>query len=238
MDIQTYLAPSINFHLVTNTFPQSTLGKLEWLATRMLKKWLKLPCNATFAILYHPKVLNCSQPTFQYKKASLSYITETKLQTGSEDLQTNHWNEHLATLLVQCKFSNVVSLEGEQHLWSKLMRMVCLRVNILPGSDTLPTPLNLRRMKIQCGGLCKLCRSPQPTTAHILSSYPEALSQGRYTWRHDSVLQCICSFLNGPILRNAKLYAGLRFDDSPPLTIPSSIQCGLSLSQQKVCGIA
>ena len=40
------------------------------------------------------------------------------------------------------------------------------------------------------------------------------------------MLKCICSFLNGPVLCNAKLYAdlyGFRFDDLPPLTIPSSI---------------
>lgn len=35
---------------------------------------------------------------------------------------------------------------------------------------------------------CKLCKHPQCTLHHIISNCPHALSEGRYTWRHDSVL--------------------------------------------------
>ena len=275
-----YLAPSIHFHLAVNVFAQTTLKKLEALATKMHRKWLNLPRNATRsrAILYHPKVLNCPQVTFMYKKASLDYLIAIEGSTdhvikelqpmldsqstqhnlglpsdcfdlleagrhsvstipalkrhckqGIANLQESHWNHHLNTLSVQCKFSNVVSLESEQHVWSKLIRGGLphgqLSFLLKAGSDTLPTALNLKRMRIQCDGSCKLCRNPRPTTAHILSGCPEALSQGRYTWRHDSVLKCICKSLLDKI-HNVKLYAdlcGYRFDDSPPLTIPSSI---------------
>ena len=81
-----YIAPSFHFHLAVNVLVQSTLKKLEALATKKLKNWLNLPRNATRAILYQPKVLNCLQVTFMYKKASLDYLIAIE---GSSDRVIN-----------------------------------------------------------------------------------------------------------------------------------------------------
>ena len=35
---------------------------------------------------------------------------------------------------------------------------------------------------------CELCDHKSQTTFHILNGRPVSLNQGRYTWRHDSVL--------------------------------------------------
>ena len=54
----------------------------------------------------------------------------------------------------------------------------------------------------------------------------KALSQGRYTWRHDSVLSCLISSVRQKVPPQFKLYAdlpGLRACDSPPATIPANI---------------
>ena len=91
------------------------------------------------------------------------------------------------------------------------------------GSDTLPHPMNLRRWKIQCDSKCLLCKSPRPTTAHILNSCPSALEQGRYTWRHDSVLKSILLGLHPLLAPGCSLFANLdhwRAEDNPPATIP------------------
>ena len=69
-----HIAPSFNFQWSINALSKSTLTKLESVSTKCLKKWLNLPRNATRAILYHPEVLNCPQVTFQYEKASLSFL--------------------------------------------------------------------------------------------------------------------------------------------------------------------
>ena len=58
------------------------------------------------------------------------------------------------------------------------------------GTDTLPIPLNLRRWHLKVDSSCLLCGSKQPAIHYVLSK-PEALQQGRYTWRHDSVLQSL-----------------------------------------------
>ena len=83
----------------------------------------------------------------------------------------------------------------KEHTWKKIMRSGLpqgqLSFLLRAGSDTLPTPVNLKRMRIQCASKCTLCSHPRPTTAHILSGCNKSLEQGRYTWRHDSVLKSI-----------------------------------------------
>ena len=49
------------------------------------------------------------------------------------------------------------------------------------GSDTLPTPLNLKRWRIRVDANCTLCGALSPTVLHILNGCPIALNQSRYT---------------------------------------------------------
>jgi len=94
------------------------------------------------------------------------------------------------------------------------------------ASNTLPTPLNLRRWKIQCGAKCPLCGNSRPTVAHILNGCPVALEQGHYTWRHDCVLSTITSALRCYIPTETTKHAdlpNLRATEHPPSTIPPSM---------------
>ena len=54
--------------------------------------------------------------------------------------------------------------------------------------DTLPSPANLSRWRVPSENFCCLCNKTICTTAHILSGCKVALSQGRYNYRHDSIL--------------------------------------------------
>ena len=94
------------------------------------------------------------------------------------------------------------------------------------GSDTLPTPLNLARWTIQSSSRCALCNSNHPTVAHILNGCPVALNQGRYTWRHDSVLSLMVSSVSTCLESDQRLFADLpghQASNSPPSTIPVDI---------------
>ena len=66
----------------------------------------------------------------------------------------------------------IVALERESRSWKKIMNngLTSGQLSFLlkAGSDTLPTPMNLRRMRIQHDSRCPLCKAPRPTTAHIL----------------------------------------------------------------------
>ena len=62
--------------------------------------------------------------------------------------------------------------------------------------NVLPTADNLRRWgKTAVDMKCNLCGSFNPTLKHILNGCAGALKQGRYTWRHDSILSCIAQEL-------------------------------------------
>ena len=54
--------------------------------------------------------------------------------------------------------------------------------------NLLPSPANLHRWGLQEHPVCQLC-DKTGTMEHILSACTTALTQGRYRWRHDSVLQ-------------------------------------------------
>ena len=74
------------------------------------------------------------------------------------------------------------------------------------ASDTLPTPLNL---KYRLDAKCHLCSSNRATTAHILNGCPIAVEQGRYTWRHDSILLKLLKGLKQMLQPVDKLYGDL-----------------------------
>ena len=93
----------------------------------------------------------------------------------------------------------------------------CLLCSVLVLTP-LPMPLNLARWKIQSNPRCPLCSVRNPTTLHILNGCVSALNQGRYTWRHDSVLSCIASWLTPTLGEDKCMYADLpghRASDSP-----------------------
>ena len=56
-------------------------------------------------------------------------------------------------------------------------------------SDTLPTPLNLHIWKKTEDPFCALCKSQAASLRHILACCKVALSEHRYTWRHNQVLK-------------------------------------------------
>ena len=96
------------------------------------------------------------------------------------------------------------------------------------ASDTLPTPLNLRCWRFRVDSKCSLCGSATPTVLHILNTCPTSLNQGRFTWRHDSVLQrLVWGIIHVPALsKDERLYADLpnhHVCHNPPTTIPQDI---------------
>ena len=62
-------------------------------------------------------------------------------------------------------------------------------------SDTLPTPVNLQLWKKTDNPMCSLCNNEPASLRHILSSCRVALSEHRYTWRHNQVLKEVSRFV-------------------------------------------
>ena len=69
--------------------------------------------------------------------------------------------------------------------------------------DTLSSPNNLFRWGLSSNKMCPLCSSVNCTVAHVLSGCKKSLQQGRYTYRHNSVLKEIACHL-GSFLSSKK----------------------------------
>ena len=70
---------------------------------------------------------------------------------------------------------------------------------------------------------CPLCACPQEVLAHIINFWPVSLNQGRYTRRHDNVLNHIYSKVKAKATTGIEMYSdlpGKRINNS---TIPQDI---------------
>ena len=74
--------------------------------------------------------------------------------------------------------------------WNDIWHMAPLRISFILRSayDLLPSNANLVKWKKADDPACPLCHKKQ-TVEHVLSSCQVALTQGRYTWRHNEVLK-------------------------------------------------
>ena len=156
------------------------------------------------------------------------YVT-AKTQLLSEVKSTSE--DHLQTLSVQCKFADSAELETSCRTWNRLLSSMHpgqLSFLLRAASDTLPTAMNLRRWNIQCHAKCVLCDSSRPTTAHVLGGCPVALSQERYTYRHNLVIQSLVDsfirvYIDLPYIRVYADLPNLRASESPPSTLPPNV---------------
>ena len=63
--------------------------------------------------------------------------------------------------------------------------------------NTLASPANLKRWGVVESDECKLCGEEKCTVSHVLSGCRSvALMQGRYRYRHDSVLRVIAHHIS------------------------------------------
>jgi len=127
-----------------------------------------------------------SSTSTKYVKAHVaSYIYEVD---SAQQLQ------HLSRLQMQGCWSEWDGLMNVDFTWNKLIHGTSdgmLKFLVNSTTNTLPTPDNLKRWGVSkvepscciCGGLC--------TLRHILTGCPSALYQGRYTWRHNSILSVL-----------------------------------------------
>ena len=103
------------------------------------------------------------------------------------------WDTHVKGLAVQGNFLALATAERQDIVWKSYMfnlKQGTLKFLLNAAIDTLPTAANLKRWKKSCSDLCKLCKRCQ-TTEHILSSCKVSLETGRYTWRHNCVINYI-----------------------------------------------
>ena len=93
-------------------------------------------------------------------------------------------------------------------------------------NNTLATKKNLCKWSLSTISACSFCLQSE-TLQHIVSSCNSYLQDGRYTWRHNSILLHIAKTLSS--ITNSSIYADLRIFPSPSLITGDSLRPGLVL---------
>ena len=104
--------------------------------------------------------------------------------------QREHWGNHVKSLVVQGQYLALAAAQKEDVVWKSFMfnmKQGTLKFLLNTAIDTLPTAANLKCWKKSSCDLCKLCKRRQ-TTDHVLNACKVSLDTGRYTWRHNCVV--------------------------------------------------
>ncbi len=108
----------------------------------------------------------------------------------TENLTSSH-NDKIQTLLTQGSFLKLLHLEKTDASWKSFIYSLpkgVMSFVIRSHIDCLPSLAALKRMKKRTTTHCPHCKNHE-TLHHILNCCSAFLHQGRYTWRHNSVLK-------------------------------------------------
>ena len=124
-------------------------------------------------------------------KQSINRCKITLKKTISEEIK-HSWNTRVNKLTMQGDFAGLLIEEEQSVTWQSVARKMPRNVMAFAArlaTNSLASPDNLKRWGKRKMGICPLCSSPNATLAHITNMCTVALNQGRFTWRHDALLQ-------------------------------------------------
>ena len=134
--------------------------------------------------------VKAKQLTYTFNKGIRTKVRNATRAEVQEKLQT-----HARGLQVQGTLLTLASQEKEDLHWKSVMFQLksgTLKFMLNASIDTLPTPANLKRWKYTSSDKCKLCGC-RGTTNHYLNCCSIMLNTGRYTWRHNNLINFIVS---------------------------------------------
>ena len=105
--------------------------------------------------------------------------------------------DHIGRYVMQGDYLALIIEEDASITWNSYMWDIpqgVLKFAINTGINTLPNSDNLKRWGQRVNDRCPFCGNTE-TLLHDLSNCSTSLTQGRYTWRHDSVLPSIIDLI-------------------------------------------
>ena len=150
----------------------------------------------------------------QQRATSLSHV-----ETPHSDVVLCYTQDKTIIIIIRIHhniYSKICIIQHDQPLvkCTKNMPKNIFNFTLEYLSNTLATRKNLSKWCITQSSACSFCLQSE-TLQHIVSSCKSYLEQGRYTWRHDSVLNFIANTLSG--LQFCSVYASLPAFLSPSL---------------------
>ena len=113
--------------------------------------------------------------------------------------------------MMQGDYLALIAEEGDSVSWKSYLWDIpqgILKFALNAGINTLPSLDNLKRWGKRVSDRCPFCGNIG-TLAHVLSNCPTALTQGRFTWRHNSVLSSIINLIRPHLKDGFILYSDM-----------------------------
>ena len=153
-------------------------------------------------------------------------IAKTAVKKTIKEEIKEKWNSKVKQLTLQGNFTQLLIEEKESITWQSIIRKMprnVMSVAARLSTNSLATPSNLVRKGKRKMGSCPLCSYQNATLAHITNVCPVSLQQGRFTWRHDSVLQHVTKTVKSFSTENTEVFADLEGWRTNGGTIPADI---------------
>ena len=138
-------------------------------------------------------------------------LLKSKIQAGVQGWVNDFWKEKIGGYIMQGDYLALVMEEGNCITWRSYLWDIprgILKFAINAGLNTLPSLDNLKRWGKRASDRCPFCGNTQ-TLLHILSHCQVSLDQGRFTWRHNSVLSNIINLVRPNLSPNMQLFSDL-----------------------------
>ena len=137
-----------------------------------------------------------------------------------QDRVNDFWKEKIGHYIMQGDYQALIMEENSCITWRSFLWDVpqgVLKFALNAGIKNLPTLDNLKRWGKRVNNRCPFCGNIQ-TLLHVLSNCSVALDQGRYTWRHNSVLLSIVTILHNDLREGFSLFLTLLVSN-PPMAV-------------------
>ena len=138
-------------------------------------------------------------------------------QRGIQERVSDFWKERIGRYVMQGDYLALIVEEENSITWKSFMWDIpqgVLKFAINAGVNTLPTFDNLKRWGKRVNDRCRFCGNIE-TLAHVLSNCSTALAQGRFTWRHNSVLRSPIDLIQPHLKEGLTLYSDLAGFQAP-----------------------
>ena len=168
-----------------------------------------------------------TQNTFDVASSIRSELPRAKqaIKQSIQEQTLEVWNSKVELLTMQGDFAKLLIEEKENITWKSIINNVprgVLSFALNSTTNTLPTPDNLRRWGKRMVSKCPLC-SNHGTLEHILNFCSVSLNQGRFTWRHNSVLNHLTTTIIENKPENLEIYSDISGLDINGGTIPPDV---------------
>lgn len=129
-------------------------------------------------------------------------------------------------LKMQGEFLKLLKEEENCITWQSFIHQVpkgVMGFALRAVSNSLNTPDNLKRWGVKKSANCSLCKNKNTNLQHLLQWCPTSLKQGRFTWRHNSVLNYLVKIMKENNDESEQIFADLPGHQINGGTVPANV---------------